>query len=226
VGRKSIWIFAIILISVLVLACSARPRVLILYDNPQGLKPGDRVIFDNQVIGSVGDFDANPKGEATVPLFINKPYRSKVTDKSRFLIEPDPLKNGSQSVRMVQLSPGGNPLPDEAVVVGSTPLSPNTEKENGGFTRALQDILESLGKQISGLPIEQWRKELERELDLLKQQIEKGTEEGRRRFLKEILPQIRQAVEDLLRQLRKLGKEDEGKTVERKLDQLERTVNQ
>jgi len=224
--RKSIWVFAVILISFLVLGCSARPRVLILYDNPLGLKPGDRVLFDNQVIGSVGDFDANLKGETTVPLFIKKPYRTKVTDKSRFVIELDPLKTGSQSVRMVQLSPGGNPLPDEAVVVGSSSLPLTTEEGNGGLTGALQDILKSLGKQISGLPVEQWKKELERLLDLLNQQIAKGTEEARRRFQKEILPQVEQAVQDLLRQLKKLGKEDEGKTLERKLDQLERTVNQ
>ena len=225
-GRKSIWVFAVILLGILVWGCSARPRVLILYDNPQGLKPGARVLFDNQVIGSVGDFDANLKGETTVPLFIKKLYRTKVTDKSRFIIELDPLKAGSQSVRMVQLSSGGNPLPDEAVVVGSSPLALTKEEGNGGFTGALQDIIKSLEKQISGLPVEQWRKELERLLDLLNQQIAKGTEEARRRFQKEILPQVEQAVQDLLRQLRKLGKEDEGKTLERKLDQLERTVNQ
>lgn len=224
--RKSIWVFAVILLGILVWGCPARPRVLILYDNPQGLKPGDRVLFDNQVIGSVGDFDANLKGETTVPLFIKKPYRTKVTDKSRFIIELDPLKTGSQSVKMVQLSPGGNPLPDEAVVVGSSPLALTKEEGNGGFIGALQDIIKSLEKQISGLPVEQWRKELERQLDLLNQQIAKATEEARRRFQKEILPQIEQAVQDLLRQLRKLGKEDEGKTLERKLDQLERTVNQ
>jgi ABC-type transporter Mla subunit MlaD len=225
-GRKSIWVFVVILVSILVLACSARPRVLVLYDNPQGLKPGDRVLFDNQVIGSVGDFDANPKGDTTVPLFIKRPYRAKVTDKSRFVIEHDPLKTGSQSVRMVQLSPGGKPLPDEAVVVGSNPLDLTMEKGSSGFTDVLQDILKGLEKQISGLPVEQWRKELERQLDLLNQQIAKGTEEARRRFQKEILPRIEQAVQELLRQLRKLGKEDEGKTLERKLDQLERTVNQ
>ncbi len=225
-GRKSIWVFALILIGILVGGCPARPRVLILYDNPQGLKPGDRVLFDNQVIGSVGDFDANPKGGTTVPLFIKKPYRTKVTDKSRFVIEPDPLKADTQSVRMVQLSPGGNPLPDEAVVVGSRSLPSPTEEGNDGLTGALLDILKSLEKQISSLPVEQWRKELERQLDLLNEQIAKGTEEARRRFQKEILPQIEQAVQELLRQLKKLGKEDEGKTLERKFDQLERTVNQ
>jgi hypothetical protein len=225
-GRKSIWVFAVILISILVLACSARPRVLVLYDNPQGLKPGDRVLFDSQVIGSVGDFDANPKGETTVPLYINKPYRSKVTDKSRFVIEDDPLKTGSQSVRMVQLSPGGNPLPDEAVVVGSNPLGLTMEKGSSGFADALEDILKGLEKQISDLPVEQWKKELERQLDFLNQQVAKGTEEARRAFRKEILPRVEQAVQELLRQLKKLGKEDEGKTLERKLDQLERTVSQ
>ena len=117
-------------------------------------------------------------------------------------------------------------MPDEAVVVGSSSLPLTMEKGEGGFTDALQDIIKSLEKQISGLPVEQWKKDLERQLDLLNQQIAKGTEEARRRFQKEILPQIEQAVQDLLRQLRKLGKEDEGETVERKLDQLERTVNQ
>lgn len=212
------------------LSCAAtKPQVLVVYNQPQGIRPGDRVLWENQVIGSVGDFDPNPKGKTTLPLLIKRDYASKVTEKSRFLIEADPYKPGSQAVRMVHVAPGGSALPAETVVEGSTPSSLALEKGSSGvqgLNSILQDMVNRIEKELRNLPVEEWRRQLERQLDELTRRLQQSSQEVRRRFQKEVLPQIEKSVEELLRLLKQLGKTDEEKSVEEKLKELERTVSQ
>lgn len=214
------------------LSCAAtKPQVLVVYNQPQGIRPGDRVLWENQVIGSVGDFDLNPnpKGKTTLPLLIKRDFASKVTEKSRFLIEADPYNPGGQAVRMVQVGPGGSVLPAETVVEGSPPSSLALEKGSSGvqgLNSILQDMANRIEKELRNLPVEEWRRQLERRLDELTRRLQQSSEEVRRRFQKEVLPQIEKSVEELLRILKRLGKTDEEKSVEEKLKELERTVSQ
>ncbi len=46
----------------------------------------------------------------------------------------------------------------------------------------------------------------------------------RRYFQKEILPRLEQAVQDLLRRLKELGRGEDGKPLEEKFEQLKRTL--
>ncbi|MDI6754228.1 MAG: hypothetical protein QME78_07515 [Thermodesulfobacteriota bacterium] len=113
------------------------------------LKPGDRGFLEKQAIGSVGNFAKDPKGRAIVPLQIQSEFRQIVTDQSRFLIQADPFLPESQSVKMVQLASGGIPLPDGAVVEGSTTFSFMVEMgshELQSWSKIFQDTLDDLVK--------------------------------------------------------------------------------
>ncbi|HSR11089.1 MAG TPA: hypothetical protein VLS90_06560, partial [Thermodesulfobacteriota bacterium] len=186
---------------------------------------------ENQVIGSVGKFEATPQGRTTLPLLIKKDYSKQLTSKSRFVIQPDPFIPGHEAVNVVQLSSGGTPLPPQAVVEGSTPSSVAAEKGTGGaaawqgWSSIVNDVFAILQKQIQQLPLEQWRKELERQLDSLNKDLQKSGTEVQKKFQREVLPQIEQAVNDLMRRLKELGKESEGEPVQKKLDELERSLN-
>ena len=208
--------------------CSGHPRLTVLYDRPEGIKPGDRVLWGNQVIGSVGTLQAGQKGKTSVPLYIKKGYRPMITDQSRFLIEEDPFHPGNQSVKMVQLPPGGNRLPDGAVVEGSTSFSLMMEKGGlglEGLSKLFQNAIDRLAKEILGLSEKEWQKELERELDSWTRRLERSSEDVRRYFQKEVLPQLEQAVNDLLRWLEELGKGSDGQSLEEKLQRLKRTTD-
>ncbi|MCX5919247.1 MAG: hypothetical protein NTX30_21550, partial [Deltaproteobacteria bacterium] len=65
-------------------SCATPHKVMVLYDRPGSLKSGDRVIWENQTIGSVGDFQANPSGKTVVPLQVKPDFREALTDQSRF----------------------------------------------------------------------------------------------------------------------------------------------
>ena len=134
---------------------------------------------------------------------------SLLTDQSRFLIVPDPFKPGNQSVRMAQLSPKGNPLPDGAVVEGSTSFSLMMEqgsRELQGWSKFLHDVINRLQKEIRRLSEKEWQEELERQLERWTRELERSSEDVRRYFQKEVLPQIERAVRDLLRRLKELEK--------------------
>jgi hypothetical protein len=206
--------------------CASHPRLTVMYDRPEGLKPDDRVLWENQVIGSVGTLEAGPKGKTLVPLHIKKDFRPLLTDQSRFLIEPDPFKPGNQSVRMTQLSPKGNPLPDGAVVEGSTSFSLMMEegsRELQGWSNLLLNAIDLLQKGIRRLSEKEWQEELERQMEGWTRELERSSEEARRYFQKEVLPQIEQAVRDLLGRLKELEKD--GQSLEEKLERLKRTLD-
>lgn len=210
-----------------VTSCATPHKVMVMYDRTAGLNPGDRVIWENQTIGSVGDFQANPSGKTVVPLQVKPDFREALTDQSRFLIQADPDRPGSQMVKMVLLSSGGKPLPDGAVVEGSTSFSLMIERGSRGIRgipQILQDALDRLSTELGRLSDREWQKELESQLDSWERELKKAGEDTRRYFQKEVLPKLEQAVQDLVRRLKDLGKEKDGKILGEKLDQLKRTL--
>jgi hypothetical protein len=210
-----------------VTSCASPHKVMVLYDRPGSLKPGDRVIWENRTIGSVGDFQANPSGKTVVPLQVKPDFREALTDQSRFLIQADPDWPGSQMVKMVLLSSGGKPLPDGAVVEGSTSFSLMVERGSRGIQgipQALQDALDRLNKEVGRLSDREWQKELESQLDSWTRELEKSGENTRRYFQEEVLPRLEQSVQDLLRRLKEMGKEKDGKSLEEKFDRIKRTL--
>jgi hypothetical protein len=207
--------------------CASPHKIMVIYDRPGALKPGDRVVWENQAIGTVGDFRANPSGKTVVPLQINPDFRQALTDQSRFSIQEDPDRPGNQSVRMALLSSTGKPLPDGAVVEGSTAFSILMEegsRELQGLPQILQDAVDRLGKELGRLSDREWQKELERQMDTWARELKKSGEETHRYFEKEVLPKLERAVEDLLRRLKELGKEADGKSLEDKLEKLKQSL--
>jgi paraquat-inducible protein B len=209
------------------LSCATPHKVMVIYDRPGALKPGDRVIWENQYIGSVGEFQANPAGKTVVPLQVKPDFRQVLTDQSRFLIQSDPDRPGNQSIKMVLLASGGKPLPDGAVVEGSTTFSYLIEKgsrDAQAVPELLQDGLDRLAKEWSRFSEREWQKELEQQIDVWTRELQKSGEETRRYFQREVLPKLEKAIQDLLRQLKELGREPDGKPLEDKLEELKRTL--
>jgi len=209
------------------LSCATPHKVMVMYDRPGTLKPGDRVIWENQFIGSVGEFQANPSGRTVVPLKVKPDFRQALTDQSRFLVQADPERPGNQSIKMFLLASGGKLLPDGAVVEGSTTFSYLTEKGSRdvqAFPRLLQDGLDRLVKELGRLSDREWQKELERQIDAWTRELQKSGEETRRYFQREVLPTLEKAIQDFLRRLKELGRELDGKPLEEKWEKLKRTL--
>ena len=216
-------ILPLILVYVLAAACVGSLQLTVLYDRTVGLKQNDPVLWNEQKIGKVQSVKQNGQDLASVQLEISKAFSDKVTDESRFVIQADPQRRGDSFVRMVNLSEKGNPLPTGTAVEGSTYLSLQLEKTSRGleaWREQLKRELERWEKELSQLPERESYKELERELDYWLNKLGQAGVDTREYFREEMLPRLEEALRELKKRLRQLGKEKEVETLEVKLDKL------
>ena len=216
-------ILPLIFVYVLAAACVGSLQLTVLYDRTEGLKQNDPVLWNEQKIGKVQSVKQNGPDRASVQLQIRKDFSDKVTDESRFLIQADPRSRGDSFVRMVNLSEKGNPLPSGTAVEGSTYLSLQLERTAKGleaWREQLERELERWEKELSQLPERESYKELEREMDYWLNKLGQAGVDTREYFREEMLPRLEEALRELKKRLRQLGKEKEVETLEVKLDKL------
>jgi hypothetical protein len=221
--RNHLWVLSLLFLCGLVLACLGNLRLTVLYNQADELKAGDRVIWQEQTIGEVQNVEADATGRVAAQLQIKGDFREKVTDKSRFLIQTDPQHYRQKHVEMVNLAEGGNPLPNGAEVKGSTYLSLQVERGSRGlaaWSQLLRQELERWQKELHQLPEEEWYKELERQMDYWLNEMGQAGVETRRYFRQEVLPRLQEAVRELEKRLKELGKENEAEILNIKLEEL------
>jgi len=221
--RNHLWVLSLMFLCGLVFACLANLRLTVLYDQTDELKAGDRVIWQEQTIGEVQNVEADATGRDAAQLQIKGDFCEKVTDESRFLIQADPQNYWQKHIEMVNLAEGGNPLPNGAEVEGSTYLTLQLEKGSRGlaaWSQLLQQELERWQKELNQLPEEEWYKELERQMDYWLSEMGQAGVETRRYFREEVLPRLEEAVRELEKRLKELGKKNEAEILNIKLEEL------
>jgi hypothetical protein len=204
-------------------ACVGSRQITVLYDRTEGLKQNDPVLWKEQKIGKVKSVKRNRQGRQAVQLQIKGDFREKVTDESRFLIQPDPQNRGQSCVEMVNLAEKGSLLPTGTVVEGSTYFTLQMEKTERGlkaWSKQLEQELKRWEKELSQLPESEWYKELEREMEYWLNELGQAGVETRKYFREEVLPLLKESLRELRRRLRQLGREKEVETLEIKLDKL------
>jgi len=216
-------ILPLIFVYLVAAACVGSLQITVFYDRTEGLKQNDPVLCNEQEIGKVQSVKQNGQGKASVQLQIKKDFSDKVTDESRFVIQTHPQRQGQSLVKMVNLSEKGNPLLTGTAVEGSTYLSLQLEKTERGledWRKQLERELERWEEELSQLPEREWYKELEREMDYWLNKLGQAGVETREYFKEEVLPRLEEALRELRKRLRQLGKEKEIETLEVKLDKL------
>jgi oligoendopeptidase F len=223
--NKCFCILSFVLFCGLVAGCASGLHITVLYDRIDGLKQNDPVLWNQQKIGKVQAVKQNARDRASVQLQIRNDFSDKVTDESRFLIQANPHRQGESLVKMVNLSKKGNPLHTGTAVEGSTYLSVQLEKTERGL-EALGDqferALERWEEELNQLSVREWYEELESEMDYWLNRLGQAGIETREYFKEEILPRLEEALRELRKRLRPLGKEKEIETLEVKLDTLKK----
>jgi ABC-type transporter Mla subunit MlaD len=218
-------ILPLIFIYGLAAACVGGLQINVIYDRTEGLKQNDPVLWNQKRIGKVQSVRQNDQDRAWVQLQISKDFADRVTDESRFVIQADPQRRGESLVKMVNLSDKGNPLPAGTLVEGSTYFSLQVEKTEKGlefWSEKLERELGRLDEELSQLSERESFKELEHEMDYWLNKLGQAAVETREYFEEEVLPRLEEALRELRKHLRQLGKEKEVETLEVKLDKLKR----
>jgi hypothetical protein len=88
------------------------------------------------------------------------------------------------------------------------------------WSELLEQEFEHWQKELSQLPLEEWYQELESQMNFWLKELEQSGMETRKYFREEVLPRLKEAVRELTKRLREIGKEKEVETLEIKLQEL------
>lgn len=212
------------MLSLLCLGCRDGALDLkIRYDQIHGLKQGDRVIFEQNHIGRVTDVSYSADGYYRVDVAINKDFADAATEYSLFFITTDPKNKGKKAVEMIHSRKGGSPLPDGAVVYGSTRFSAFFDQIREDLEKGLENLkkdFEQWLEELRSIPESEEFKKLEEELDRLAEEMKRSGKEAQEKIRKELLPKLREELEKLREKLRELGREEELEPLETRMEKI------
>ena len=199
--------------------------IKIRYDQVQDLKKGDRVILEENDIGKVTGVFYSEDGYYLVDLAIERHFANAANEHSKFFIISDPKNDGKKAVEVIQTQRGGSPLKDGATVQGSTKSSAVFSQMRENFEKGfgnLKEQFEQFFEDLSNVPETEDIKKLEKELDLLAEEMKRSSESVREKIQKELLPRLKEKIEKLREQFRKFGREEEIEPLE---TQIEKIIN-
>ncbi len=192
-------------------------RVKVRYDQIQGLKEGDRVLFEQNPIGEVTRIFYSADGYYVVDVAIDRAFANAATEHSNFFIIKDPLSGEKRAIEMVQTRKRGSPLQGGASVEGSTKSSGVFIQTGEDFEKGLENLKEQFERffeDLRSVPESEELRKLEKELERLAEEMKRSSKEVREKIQKELLPRLQEEIEKLREQLRKFGREDELEPIE------------
>ncbi|HKK90344.1 MAG TPA: MlaD family protein [Desulfobacteraceae bacterium] len=198
--------------------CSSPLDYRIAFNETNGIETGNAVVFEKNRIGKVNKIVYREKGDYLVSVQIEPDFSAVVTGKSRFHIQDSPLNSGEKAIIITLIEKGGEPLKSGSVIQGNSPPSPFVE-----ITPFLETFEKSFNKFVSDLktfPETEEYKKLESQLDRFVNDIKEKGDTVREKFNNETLPAIKKELEILRKKLEELGREEEIKPLEKKLDNL------
>ena len=212
------------IVSIIGLGCEAENlNLFIRFDQIDGLKSNDSVIFETNRIGKVDKVTYTKDGTYQVELRIDKAFKNAATENARFFIVSDLQNKGHKAVEMIQIREGGKPLQNNAVLEGSIKpsaiierMEKNLEKGMESFRKQFNEFAEELKK----IPDSEAFKAMEETLADLYDEMKRSGKEIREKIQKEILPRLEQELENLRKRLHEKKREDELKPLEIKMEEI------
>jgi paraquat-inducible protein B len=198
-------------------------HISVRYDDIQGLQEGNRVLFEQNEIGTVSAVSYSAGGPYVVDLTIRKNFSDVATEYSKFFITADREDEGKKAIEMIQTRTGGAPLKDGVTVDGSTKSSALFGQASGGLEEGLQGLQKNFEQFLDGLkrlPESEEYKKLEEELTRLTEEMKRSGKSVQEKMQKEVVPKIREELEKLRERLRSLGREKELEPIETGVEEI------
>ncbi len=218
-------LFFYVLFAIPVLAgCSNDLNFKIEYDDGQGLKKGDSVIYGSESIGSVSNIDYTDQGTVMVDVTIMEKYRDLAKQSTLFYVSD----SDNSDAKVIELAAGqtgpDTPINEDQVIHGDAKADGLAQKLQNQFGQALLSFSENMQNQWDEWKSETMDKQLnymEKELDRILKDIKNLSKSARDHIKTELLPMINQQIEALRNKLEALGREDELDPIDKKMEQVE-----
>lgn len=187
-----------------------------------GLAKGDPVYLEESIIGTVDGVTYTDQGDFLVDISIRREFEPAATQTSRFFVDALPDTH-QKIIRVVQLTPGGEPIAEGSVVDGRTKFAVLYEqlaRQVGEKVADLEAGLNVFLEELQAIPEKEQIKRLERELDRILADLGQMSREMEQTLENDILPKIEKKIEELRKKLQRSGDPDDLKVIEEKLDRI------
>jgi hypothetical protein len=187
------------------------------------LRKDDKVFFDQTAIGVVTNVEYTDTGNYLVKVTVEDQYSSLPKDSSTFYIDSNPGAEGQKAVRIIQIEDDGNKIEKNAIIEGQTKYAAiygqiaNKFRKN---VRVMESEINEFFKGIQNLTEDEQIIQLERQLDKILAEIENLSAQMKHKLETEILPRIKEQIEELRRRLEEIGKEEKLKYVDQKIETI------
>jgi ABC-type transporter Mla subunit MlaD len=210
--------------SLISLGCfSSDLHVKIHFDQINGLKAGERVLFEQNDIGRVTDVFYGKDGIYLVDVAINSDFKNAATGNSRFFIVNDPTDPGSKAIEMITVKGEGRPLEDGALVEGATRLSALLEKMEDDVSSTMGDLkkrFKKFSEELKEVPENEDMKRLQKDLDQLLDEMKRSGAALRDKVQKELAPRLQEEIDKLKERLKEFGREKEVEPLQTRMDEI------
>lgn len=201
---RSIVLFLVAIFAVFSGCAENDLKFTITYQEIDGLKEEDPILFEGERIGRVAALKRTSEGEYRVEVLVQADFRDAVTTYSVFQILDSPETEGKKAIQMSLTQKGGNPL-EEGTVVGGIPAKSSwLEQTEAGLEKGLEELREQYEKfseQLKKIPESEEFQHLREELQRLGKELKESGDDAREKLEKELLPQLKQKLEELRKKL-------------------------
>ena len=204
-----------VILGALILSGCTGSRFSVSFDQIQGLKVEDPVLFKSTPVGQVEKIVYTADGTFLVTLTIADDFAFVATDHSRFYIGRTPDR---RAVIIEQAQPGGKKIQKDAVVQGED------RTPRGRFTwlmKQLEARILTLLSDIEEIPETEQYDRLKEKLEALETWLKTSGKAASKTFETEILPRLEEKIHALAERLRRMGESDKARRLEEELDKLQ-----
>jgi hypothetical protein len=210
-------------------------EISIAFDRADGVGEGSEVVLADIAVGEVTGLRTMESGGALVDVRINKNYADEINSSSIFIIERDPLASGTDSkrIRVQVLKEDAPPLTRGARVEGYSSQAQffvrTSKKILEGAYQEFDDWVREFKTGLEESKGDERLRKLRKDVQELMEQARRSAEKGVDELNKEI-PRLKEELNKIIGELRRLGKGKEGNelkdTFDRYLERLERKTRE
>ncbi len=202
----------------------------IRFDEIRGLKFGDKIFFEGNTVGDVGNIVYTQEGDYMVEAGIQPNFVNAATHDSKFYIADDPKTDGKKAIEIIQEKAGGKVLRDGETIKGS--IKPTIFKEIFGhlhkkaihYQDQLDDDVEAL-KESLRRNSQELEKGLEDTLDELVRQFSSLSEKAQQVPDSQILKQLEETLNELAGEMKHAQEAIREKIKEQLIPEIQRRLN-
>lgn len=196
----------------------------IRYQEVNGLTEGAALIHGDEVVGSVDEINYTRQGDFEVQVTIAEPHTNLATDTVLFVVTEDPNAENDRVIKLITDDNRGEPLKNGQTIEGSTALSGIAQEFQNQISSTLFSFAEGLDRSLAKLKeqnVDEHLSGLQNELDELINEAKTLSDSANEKLEHDIVPKIRQHIEQLKEELNNLGKDQSIDEIEQKINDLE-----